>query len=29
MRERAETLGGEFALRSKPELGTCVEVALP
>jgi signal transduction histidine kinase len=29
MRERAETLGGQFALRSRPELGTCVEVALP
>jgi signal transduction histidine kinase len=29
MRERAETLGGQFALRSTPQLGTCVEVALP
>jgi signal transduction histidine kinase len=29
MRERTEALGGHFALRSLPELGTCVEVALP
>jgi signal transduction histidine kinase len=29
MRERAETLGGQFALRSLPERGTCVEVVLP
>ena len=29
MRERAEALGGRFELRSRPEIGTCVEVALP
>ena len=29
MRERTETLGGRFALRSMPDTGTCVEVALP
>ena len=29
MRERAEGLGGEFALRSRPDTGTRVEVALP
>jgi signal transduction histidine kinase len=28
MRERAEALGGRFALMSQPESGTCVEVAL-
>jgi signal transduction histidine kinase len=28
MRERTESLGGHFALRSEPDSGTCVQVAL-